>query len=212
MESNTDYNPTPTLRRRDFLAYGAGVALLPTISWAARERCDGLAIGYCDQNPELDEPAAPLIVAADRLAAGDPRLARHGAQVTVHGLLGPADGLRPLGIRSAELLVGFPAAGGRRADVEFRAWSHQLLPVENAGSPVRFTVPADRGLALALEVETLGSERFETLLVTGREPGTAKLRAGHYLIAPGATEFRARRFDPARAEPLLSLSVEPAVD
>ena len=93
--------------------------------------------------------------------------------------------------------------------MEFRAWSHQLLPVENAGTAIAFPVPADPGLALALELETWRPERFEAVLTIGREPGAPKLRSGRYLIAPGASSFSARRFDPAQPDPLIALSVAP---
>ncbi|MEE8524489.1 MAG: hypothetical protein V3T72_11205 [Thermoanaerobaculia bacterium] len=43
-------------------------------------------------------------------------------------------------------------------------------------------------------------------MVTGREPGRPKLRAGRYLIAPGGA--LPRSFDPARSELLIAVSVE----
>ncbi len=177
-------------RRRDVLAWGAGLALLPSLSWAEASR-EGLTIGYCRELGEGGWAEARATPAA-RLTGGEARLAR-GARITVHGLIAP-EGLAGLGVRAAELLVGFPAG------TEYRAWSHALLPVENEGTPVRFTVPVDGGLRLALELEALGFERRETVLSLGREPGTPKLRAGHYLIA----------LDPAMPAPLLALSVEPA--
>ncbi len=196
----------PQPRRRDVLAYGvygAGLALLPSASWAAGTGREGLMVGYCPEAPaggwlEADGALAPDVVPASRLAGGETELARHGARVTIHGLAGGATNLARLGIRSAELKVGFPVAGADPA--EFRAWSHQLLPVENAGTAIRFTVPAEGGLHLALELESFGVERRETVLVTGREPGAPKLRSGQYLIA----------VDPTRPEPYLALSVEPA--
>lgn len=199
-------DPTPKLRRRDVLVAGAGLALLPSSVHGAWRRAPGLAVGYC-REPLAGE--AVRVTAASRLAAGEAELARQGARVTVEGLVG-GESLRRLGLRSAELKVGFPVAGVEPAEVEYRAWSWELEPVEQTGSPVRFTVPVDAGLALALEVEGWGSERYEAVLTTGREAGRPKLRPGRYLIAPGAPEFRPRRHDPARGEPLLALSVEAA--
>ena len=141
-------------------------------------------------------------MSADRLAAGEPSL-EGDLRVTVHGLLGDVRRLPSLGVRSAELKVGFPASPG----AEFRAWSYSLLPVLQLGPSISFTVPIDGGLSLALETETFGSERFETVLSTGREPGVPKLRAGRYLIAPGVSEVP-RRFDAARSEPMIELSIE----
>ncbi len=210
--SPIDYDPTPKLRRRDVLAYGAGLALLPSFSWAGQQSSGApLAIGYCPEaTGDLDgELPAASAIAATRLAAGEPQLANRGARLTVHGLTGGAGALARLGIRSAELKVGFLVAGTGAPEVEFLAWSHQLLPVLNAGTANSFAVPVERGLKLVLEVETFGNERFETLLVTGREPGAPKLRAGLYLIAPGAARFSARSFDPAAPEPFVALSVEP---
>ncbi len=199
-----DHSSSPP-RRRDVLAFGAGLALLPSVSWAARKRCGSLAIGYCRPTP-ADAEAVP-VVNAGRLTAGEAGLA-HDVRLTVHGLLGDLDRLPSLGVRSAELKVGFPADRADSSALEFRAWSYRLLPFAQFGSPVSFTVPADLGLALALEVESLGSQRFETVLSTGREPGAPKLRAGRYLIAPGTAELT-RRFDPARSDPMIALSVEP---
>ena len=197
-------DPTPKLRRRDVLVAGAGLALLPSSVYGAWRRAPGLAVGYC-REPLAGE--AVRLTAATRLAAGDRSLALRGARVAVEGLVGD-DSLRRLGIRSAELKVGFPVAGVEPPEAEYRAWSWQLEPVEQASSPVGFTVPVDAGLALALEVDGWGSQRFETVLTTGREAGRPKLRPGRYLIAPGSAEFRSRRFDPAGSEPMLALSVE----
>ncbi len=188
----------PQPRRRDVLAYGvygAGLALLPSVSWAASAGREGLMVGYCSELADGVWPPTSRVTPAERLAAGDARLAR-GARITVHGLVGGS--LAGLGVRSAELLVGFPVAGADSA--EFRAWRHQLLPVENTGTPIRFTVPTEGGLHLALELESFSVERLDTVLVTGGEPGEPKLRSGHYLIA----------IDPARPDPYLALSVEPA--
>ncbi len=190
---------SPRLPRRDFIAYGVGLALLPAVSWAESPSCEGLTVGFCPEAPaggwlDAEGSPAPSVVPASRLAAGEAILARRGARLTVHGLTN-GDFAR-LGIRSAELLVGFPAPG-----LEVRTWSHALLPVENEGTPVRFTVPVDGGLRLALELEeSLGLARRETVLSVGREPGMPKLRAGHYLVA----------FDPALPATSLALSVEPA--
>ncbi len=194
-------------RRRDLLLAGAGLALLPNAAWAVWGRAPGLAVGYCR---EAAGEEAVRAVAASRLAAGEARLTHTGARVTVEGLVGE-ESLRRLGLRSAELKVGFPVAGVEAPEAEFRAWSWERSPVEQAGSPVRFTVPVDAGLALALEVEGLyglPGERFETVLVTGREAGAPKLRPGRYLIAPGAAEFRSRRFDPSQGEPMIALTIE----
>ena len=200
------------LRRRDLLAYGAGLALLPSFSWAGRQGPGALAIGYCPvmggAGNLTEELPAVDVVAASHLAAGETLLAQHGARITVHGLLGNARRLARFGIRSAELQIGFPAPGVEAAAVEFRAWSHQLLPVENAGPANAFTVPIDRGLPLALELEAVGTERFETRLVTDREPGAPKLRTGLYLIAPGTSTFRVQRYEPTGPEPLIAFSVE----
>ncbi len=206
-----DHAPSPRLRRRDVLAIGAGLAVFPAVAWAERDRCAGLAIGYCRAPTADAENTVTPVVAAGRLAAGDGRLAGRGVRVTIHGLLGDTERLPSLGVRSAELKVGFPTT-------EFRAWSYQLLPVAQFGSPNAFTVPVDQGLALALEVETPCSvsapagrrhERFETVLSIAREPGVPKLRAGRYLIAPGGTELRTRGFDAASSEPMIAFSVEP---
>ncbi len=199
-----DHAPSPRLRRRDVLAIGAGLAVFPAVAWAERDRCAGLAIGYCRAPTADAENTVTPVVAAGRLAAGDGRLAGRGVRVTIHGLLGDTERLPSLGVRSAELKVGFPTT-------EFRAWSYQLLPVAQFGSPISFVAPVEAGLALALEVEgeTLGSERFETVLSIAREPGVPKLRAGRYLIAPGGTELRTRGFDAASSEPMIAFSVEP---
>ena len=195
-------------RRRDVLAYGAGLALVPSVSWAGRPSSDDLAVGFCPETPgsQKAETEATAVVAARRLPAGEARLARRGVRVTVHGLVGDLDRWPSLGIRTAELKVGFPVREDR---IEFLAWSHQLLPVENAGTANVFTVPVDRGLALALELETLGTERYEAVLETGSESDVPKLRAGRYLIAPGTAELLPRRFDPVASKPLIALSVEP---
>ncbi len=199
---------SPRLRRRDVLAFGAGLAAWPAVAWAERGGCGGLAIGFCRETPaDADNNVVP-VTAATRLAAGDPQLAR-GVRVTVHGLTGDQQRLASLGVRSAELRVGFAVDGVDESRVEFRAWGYQLLPAAQFGSPISFRVPVDRGLALALEVEAFGSERFETVLVTGREAGAPKLRAGCYLIAPGASDFRPRHFDAARSAPMIGFTVEP---
>ncbi len=199
-------------RRRDVLAYGAGLALLPSISWAGRPTGDALGVGYCPETPDalaLDEQPAVDLLPAQRLAAGEASLARRGARVTVHGLAGDLGRWPSMGVRSAELKIGFPIA---EDGLEFLAWSHQLLPVENAGSANAFTVPVERGLALALELETPWSvhERYEAILDVGSEPGEPKLRAGRYLIAPGAPRLLPRRFDPASSAPLIAISIETA--
>ncbi len=180
MTSETDQDLT--LRRRDFLLAGAGVALLPSVSWRPGEdSCEQLAIGYLHEN---------RVVPASRLADGDPLLARNGIRVEVSGVAVGRD------LRPADLWIRFEVVG---ADpVDYLAWSYRAMPVENVSSPNRFTVPADAGLALALELE---DERFETRLVTSRLPGLPKLRTGEYLIFPtGRLE----------EEPILALSVEPA--
>ncbi len=198
---------SPRLRRRDVLAFGAGLAAWPAVAWAERGGCGGLAIGFCRETPaDADNNVVP-VTAATRLAAADPQLAR-GVRVTVHGLTGDQQRLASLGVRSAELRVGFAVDGVDESRVEFRAWGYQLLPAAQFGSPISFRVPVDRGLALALEVETLGIQRFETVLVTGREPGAPKLRAGRYLIAPDGGEPGDRRFDPEHSAPRIALSVE----
>ncbi len=194
-------------RRRDVLAFGAGLALAPAVGWAKStgSRNGELAVGFCGEAPEAD--SAVPVVAAGRLTAGDSHLVS-GVRLTVDGLLGDLDRLPSLGIRSAELKVRF-TIDAEPSEVEFRAWSFQLLPVEQLGSPIAFTVPSGAHLALALEVESFGIERFETTLVTGREPGTPKLRAGRYLISPNASQL-AGRFDPAHSEPMIGLTVAPA--
>jgi len=210
MMTKTDHDLNPSVRRRDFLVAGAGVALLPSGSWWPGEgSCEHLAVGYCqDTPPDIGGIAAPgPVVAATRLAYGDPQLARGGVRVTVHGVEGEADRLRRQGISAADLWVRFDVAGA--SPVEYLAWSYRATPVENVGSPNRFTVPVDSGLTLALE---LGDKRFETRLTTGRVPGLAKLRAGRYLIAPGAKTFPSGWYDSARAESFIALSVEPLDD
>jgi len=199
----------PNLRRRDLLAFGTGAALLPSVSWARLESRDGLALGYCREPlPDAESPATS-VVAADRLEAGDPELARRGARVTVHGLVGDPERLGRLGIRALDLQVHFPLTEAGCGGVDVRAWSCQWLPVEQSGSPNAFTAPIEDGLRLALEIETpLGVERREAVLVTGRESGRQKLRSGRYLIAPGGTF--PRRFDAEGSEPLIEVTVEAA--
>ncbi len=199
--SRKDQRSSLQPRRRDVLACGVGLALAPAVSWAGQRGGNALAIGYCRAPATGGEDVAESVVAAGRLATGESRLAGHGVRVTVDGLVGDAERLPALGVRSAELRVGFPAA-------EVHAWSYRLLPAAQFAAPVSFTVPIDRGLALALEVETLGIQRFETVLVTGREPGAPKLRAGRYLIAPDGGEPGDRRFDPEHSAPRIALSVE----
>ena len=195
----------PQLRRRDFLAYGAAAALLPSISRAGAAEGDGLALGYC-RDPSGVE-AATRVVAADRLAAGDPELARRGVRVTVEGLVGDAERLARMGIRGLDLTVRYELAEAGCGAVDFRAWSCQRLPVGQQGSPNSFTVPVDGGLRIGLEVETpLGVERREAVLVAGGEPGRPKLRAGRYLIAPGGV--LPRRFEADASEPLIAWTVE----
>ncbi len=209
---STQESPLLAPRRRDILMYGGALALLPRLSWAGEQQSESIAIGYCPELPsaeDLDHCLLPRsVVAATRLDAGEARLARRETRITVHGLFGTGR-LSKLGIRAAELRVRFPVASVDASEVEFQAWSHQILPVENVGSANAFTVPIDRGLQLALELDTaMATQRFETLLVTDSEPGAAKLRSGFYLIAPGATAFRAERFDPTGPEPLIALSVQ----
>lgn len=197
------------LRRRDFLLAGAGAALLPGVTWAGRRQSIGLAIGYTPESLDT-EAATPMVTSADRLSSGEPELAGRDARVTIHGLLGDGRHLAKLGIRSMELRVGFPAVGEGSPKVAFRAWSYDLLPVEHSAAALAFRIPIDSGLFLELELETLGLERFETQLVTGRSAGLPKLRTGQYLIAPATDTFRLRRFDPQGIEPLITFSVEPA--
>ncbi len=213
MEVHSDRSTSLRPRRRDVLAYGAGLALLPSISWAGRPTGAALGIGYCREltgASALDGELPPVeLMPAGRLAAGEARLARRGARVTVHGLAGDLGRWPASGIRAAELKIGFPIA---EDGLEVLAWSHQLLPVENAGTANALTVPVDRGLALALELETPWSvhERYAATLRIGSEAGEPKLRAGRYLIAPGAPRLLPRRFDPAASAPLIAISIETA--
>ena len=172
----------PSLRRRDFLIAGAGVALLPSVPrWPEQDSCKQLAISYFHEN---------RFVAASRLANGDPLLARGGVRVEISDVAGGR------GLDSADLWIRFEAADV--SPVDYLAWSYRSAPVENVSSPNRFTMPAETGLALALDLE---GERFETRLVTGRLPGLPKLRSGRYLIFPSDRLGRA---------PILALSVEPS--
>lgn len=211
----TDRNPdltTPALGRRELILWGAGAALLPAASWGGSPgwevspRCADGAIGYCPAPEGAGSGDLPRgVVAAAGLGSGDPLLARRGARLTVHGLVGDVRRLASRGIRSLELRVGFPAPG----QPEFRAWRYQLLPVEQTSSAVRFPVPVDGGLRLALEIETFAAERSVSRLVTGRNTGLPKLRAGGYWIAldgGGPVDWRSLR---ERREPLLALSVAP---
>lgn len=189
-----EQDPNPAWRRRELLVAGAGVALLPSFSWwPPTTACEGLAVGYCPMAPDAE--GAPRVVAASRLPSGDPRLALGGARVEVHGVVGGAELLHRQGIRSADLWVRFDVA-----EVEYLAWSCRSGPVATASPPVRFNLPCEHGLALAL---ALDGERFETRLVRGRVPGLPKLRPGHYRIAPDTPS------SPAWHEGLVALSVEP---
>ena len=62
-QSTIDLDPATSLRRRDFLCLGAGLALAPSVAWAGRERCADLAIAYCHGTPP----------AAGEVAADEPR-------------------------------------------------------------------------------------------------------------------------------------------
>jgi len=169
-----------------------------------------LALGYC---PEISksEVTRPTLMAPESLAFGEAELATKGARMTIHGLLGQSAGLIKQGIRSMEIRVGFPAWQADHSKVAFKAWSYDLLPIEQAASANSFTVPIDdTGLSLELDLETLGLERFETELVIGDGLGLPKLRSGHYVITPGASTFHKQPFDDQRTEPLIAFSVEPA--
>ncbi len=195
------------LRRRDFLAFGAGAALLPSVSWAGLESCRSeLTIGFCRK---VEANSFAKVVPAERLRAGQEELTRCGARLTIHGLTGDPLRLDRLGIQALDLRVCYRLNEAGCDDVDVRVWSYQRLPVEQNGPPNTFTVPVTDGLRLSLEIETpLGIERREAVLVTRRESGRQKLRTGRYLIAPG--DSLPQRFNAEGSEPLIELSVEAA--
>ncbi len=203
-------DPAPRWRRRDFLLAGASLAFFQSVPHRRPPSSEmRLALGYC---PEISksEVTRPTLIAPESLASGEAELATKGARMTIHGLLGKSAGLIKQGIRSMEIRVGFPTWEADHSKVAFKAWSYDLLPIEQAASANSFTVPIDTSLSLELDLETLGLERFETELVIGDDLGLPKLRPGHYVIAPGARTFDRQSFDDQRTEPLIAFSVEPA--
>lgn len=216
------------LDRRRFLlassacAVAATYPVRPTWAMATTDRATpSLVLAY---RPSGEDPPylvgdAPL-VAAESLASGDARLARGGARVAVHGLLGEA-GMPAAGIRSSALHVSFP----RR----FSPWSFASGAVSRAAGAVEFFVPVDaeRGLELTLEVDrdaTFGDRllrlasgrarrEWTARLQVGGERRAPKLREGVYLIPLDQEAYRepaSRRCREVGDDPCLVLSIDAA--
>lgn len=172
---------------------------------------------------------APKVVPAESLAAGDPRLERAGARVTVHGLVGEVDALDAAGIRSAALQVHFHPVGSHLPEtVKFHSWSVTRGRLPSVSSALRFRVPVDAGgldLSLDLDHDATAADRMQRIflgrsykelgvrLAVGRERHQPKLREGFYFIPLRQEAFRrpgAVSGLDVRSEPCLMLSVEAA--
>ncbi|MEM7353252.1 MAG: hypothetical protein AAF657_20825 [Acidobacteriota bacterium] len=199
--------PASQPRRRDVLLAGASLLLAPAVpAWGARPTAPDLALGYLPASSE--GKSERWAVPAQRLASGDPQMALGGARVTVAGLLGEPSRLHRRGIHAIDLWLRFDAEETVASPVDVLIWSYRTLPVANVASPVRCAVPVTGGLTVALELGGPWRERFETRLSLGREAGEAKLRAGRYLLLPGAAAQPSQRFDSASSEPYIDLSIE----
>ncbi len=198
---------------------------------AALARLDGLR--YATEAPDADDarrdPATDSeleradLIPAETLDRGDPRFARAGARVRLHGMF-PVEDRPAVDLASLSLEVSFEPFH----DTMFHAWGFEngALPCVRPGTA--FTVPIDRasGLTLAFDIadsraqrgeETLaagspedpksGTTRVVTRFSLGREPQTAKLRRGVYFVAwrgPSAKRLRSWRH-----YRILSRDVEP---
>lgn len=187
---------------------------------AALARLDGLryATEAADPDDATRDPATDSeleradLIPAETLDRGDPRFARAGARVRLHGMFPVED--RPADdLASLSLDVSFQPFH----DTMFHAWGFEngALPCVRPGTA--FTVPIDgaSGLTLAFDIaetgercgqETsptgssedpkAGTTRVVTRFSLGREPQTAKLRRGVYFVAwrgPSAKPLRSWR-------------------
>lgn len=228
-----------TIDRRRFLICSSACVLGPAAvatSASGEDRpertAEPLAVGFWP-GESLPEPrnraVAPKIVPAESLPAGDSRLVRGGARVTVHGLTGEVEALDACGIRSAALQVHFRPVGSNLPEtVKFNSWSVSRGRVPGVSSALTFQVPVDAGaLDLSLDLDrdataadrvrriVLGSshEELAVRLDTGRRRHRPKLRQGLYVIPLRQEAVRRRgamRALDVDTEPCLLLSVEAA--
>ncbi len=177
---------------------------------AALARLDGLR--YATQAPDADDaPERADLIAAEALDRGDPRFARAGARVRLHGMFPVED--RPDDLASLSLDVPFEPFH----DAIFHAWGFENGTPPCAWPGTAFTVPIDGASGLTLifdiaetgerrgqeasptgssEVPEAGTTRVVTRFSLGRERQTAKLRRGVYVVAwrgPSAKPLRSWR-------------------
>ena len=226
---------TPATARRDFLKLGSASMMFPLVggstlcAWA--ESNPPVQVGYWqgpltsrqllkpdsvrrghghggdDDRSQATPGAVPRFVSADALRRGDPRFARGGARVTIHGLTEGRGADQP---SSLNLDVHYRCGSGHDTEVvRSSVFSFSRHPVRNASAPVSVLVPVDarHGLAMSLSSECRSSEGLVSALLGSSDqsvsnrrtdeirfavdatPGAAKLRRGVYLI--GVTESSA---------------------
>jgi hypothetical protein len=190
------------MRRREFLklgASGAAVFALPDVNLfgaqlvrpagapasVAAAGLPRLAVAYCAQTAASASASAAVDRAtahaarlrpAEQLRAGDARLARDGAKLTLSGVV--PDGST---LALARVQVDFQPFHS----TPFHAWSYAA---GSAAKQANFSVPIDAatGLNLWVDVQHAGEAAPRTTVLrfaVGDDAGTAKLRAGTYVVA-----------------------------
>ena len=178
------------------LAYWPGSARLESFDGLSHT-ADGLlanARSAPGNSASCTSPICQRLVDAAEMAAGEPRFARKGATVRIHGLF-YADGVRLERQTSMAMYVH----GGSPDAPAFYAWGFDGRAVSPASQPTQFDVPVgtDSGLNLSFEFNGASAvqERgltpehrgfFEDHVVVGlaldSTPGRPKLRRGIYLL------------------------------
>ncbi len=135
-----------------------------------------------EESPEVSKdpprPEVGELVPAERLGAGDPRFARTGVRVRIHGLFGETTAaIRDLAP------IAIDAHFRPYHDTAAYAWRFETGAVPGPCPPTAMTVPVTRqdGLSLTFTVGGSGEMRPATRFSLGGEVGVPKLRRGIYL-------------------------------
>lgn len=183
------------LPRREFLRRSACLVGATAVALNTR---NGLAA--TPQSGNTATPALSLafwdgtrLIPADRLPAGDPVLCRTGAHLVVRAM--PAPGVRRLTALDAHYLISLD---GSDTHVPYHVWA------ANPHGPAHavFTMPVAPDGTVRLSARHDGEETGLSL-TTGPSPDTPKLRAGHYVLAPGVANWGAYQFQAEADLPLV---------